>query len=183
MAAAPSVHPRAMDNRNYFERKKTFFDILSLCLRSKCPVCSHGHLFAPLLRINSIPSFFYPRKKCDHCGFKFNREPGYYFGVIMPTLPILSLGVGLIFFGVSYFPLRSEIREALWAGVLGVFIGLVSFFRTAVAIYMSIDHALDPPSPRHPDRERSLAADHQGVQVPSICAQVNEAAPASKRGL
>ena len=126
--------------------QRDFFDILFLCLRSKCPICSKGSLFAPFFEINSLSEIFFPLKKCAQCQFIFKREPGYYSGALMPTLSILSAFTGLFFAGIYYLVYRpKEFNETIFAGIIGAFFGMILFMRTSIAIFISIDHAISPP--------------------------------------
>jgi len=130
-------------------KEKPFLDILSLCLRSRCPVCGQGDLFTPITKIRSIVHLCVPPERCNHCSFQFSREPGYYFGVLTPLLPIFSLATGLVFIGIYYFALHpEEASQLLLPGAIGTAIGFVLFFRPAIAIYISLDHAIDPPAKR-----------------------------------
>lgn len=123
----------------------SFFIILSRCLSSKCPVCGRGRLFAKFYLVQGFNEVFIPLKECRICGFRFGRQPGYYFGVVTPTLPILALMMGAIFAGVTYFGFHQEIDSVLLWGGVGVAIGFFLFFRTAIAVYIALDHAIDPP--------------------------------------
>ena len=87
-----------------------------------------------------------PAENCNVCGFKFAREPGYYFGVLTPTLSLLSLGVGALFALSALFLVGLHIPTVLAAGAVGIGIGTIGFFRTAIAIFISFDHLVDPPS-------------------------------------
>jgi hypothetical protein len=128
-------------------RERSFFDLLSLCLRSRCPVCEKGRLFLPLPKVRSVAELCLPPKNCDHCGFCFRREPGYYFGVLTPALPILSLLTALVFVIGDYLIFRPEDpHDLLPVAAAGTLFGLVFNIRNAIAIYISFDHALDPPA-------------------------------------
>jgi uncharacterized protein (DUF983 family) len=134
---------------NDSDKEKTFFRILSLCLRSRCPICGQGDLFIPLTQIRSIVRFCLPPEHCNRCSFQFRREPGYYFGILTPLLPIFSLLTGLIFVGIFYFFSRpQEAEQLLLPGAIGTVVGFILFFRPAIAIYISLDHAIDPPPKR-----------------------------------
>ncbi|MDR3606391.1 MAG: hypothetical protein P4M08_03310 [Oligoflexia bacterium] len=124
--------------------------VLSRCLRSKCPVCGQGRLFASPADIRNFSEIFLPLKKCSACGFRFSRQPGYYFGAVTPILPILALMTGTIFAGVSYFGLHQELDAVIMSGATGVILGFILLFRTAIAIYIALDHAVDPPESAHP---------------------------------
>jgi hypothetical protein len=52
--------------------------------------------------------------------------------------------MGIFFAGISYFGFHEEIDGVLAWGGLGIAIGFVAFFRTAIAIYIALDHAIDP---------------------------------------
>lgn len=126
-------------------RDPGFFDILGRTLRSKCPVCGLGHLFTPYFRVHSMGEAFMPSRSCDHCGFRFCREPGYFFGVLAPTLPILALGMGAASAWFALLMVGADISVILAAGAMGLGLGFFAFFRSALAIYVAFDHAVDPP--------------------------------------
>ena len=129
------------------KQQKTFFDILILCLRSKCPVCVEGMLFSPIFEISSLGEIFLPLKCCPRCKFKFKREPGYYFGVLTPTLSILSLMSGVIFVIFYYLIFKpQDMNELLPALAVGMCFGMVALVRPSIAIFVSIDHSVCPPS-------------------------------------
>jgi len=125
--------------------KASFSEIMSLCLRHRCPVCKTGRLFSKTLEIERFRDLFLPLESCPVCHFRFAREPGYYFGVLSPALPILSIGAGAIVAGIAYFGFGRDIDTTLIAGASGVALGFFGFCRTAIAIYIAIDHAIDPP--------------------------------------
>ncbi|MCW3101324.1 MAG: hypothetical protein JWL77_6942 [Chthonomonadaceae bacterium] len=127
------------------KREFSFFDRLSFCLRSKCPVCAKGRLFNPPWRIQEVRELFVPVRNCASCGFHFEREPGYYFGSVFPILPILSLFPAISFAALSYFALDMEADAVAGAAVFGALFGFVVFFRLSIAIYISIDHSISAP--------------------------------------
>jgi len=125
-------------------RELTFFETLFRCLRSKCPVCGKGRLFSTLLGIQKLQDILLPVENCDTCGFHFAREPGYYYGATTPLLQILALGTGALFAGVAYFLFHADLNTVLIFLGVGVGFGLVFLFRTAVALFIAIDHSIHP---------------------------------------
>jgi uncharacterized protein (DUF983 family) len=125
----------------------SFFVILSRTLSSRCPVCGQGRLFSKLSRLQRFTDFFLPLDHCENCHFRFGRQPGYYFGVVTPILPMLALVMGVFFVAVAYFGFQPKLEIVLTWGAVGVGVGFFLFFRTAVAIYVALDHAIDPPKP------------------------------------
>lgn len=87
-----------------------------------------------------------PLERCRVCDFLFGRQPGYYFGVVTPILPLLALATGMVFSGISYFGFHQERDTALEWGVVGLILGFILFFRTAIAVYVALDHTIDPPA-------------------------------------
>lgn len=126
-------------------QRATFGEIFFRCLRSKCPVCGRGKLFEKITNLSQMRDLFLPLTSCTVCFFRFGRQPGYYFGVVTPILPLLSLAVGLVFAGTAHFGFHRELESVLTWGGVGLGIGILLFFRTSIAIYVALDHAIDPP--------------------------------------
>jgi hypothetical protein len=82
------------------------------------------------------------------CRFRFYREPGYYFGVVTPILPMLALGFAVVMAAIAYIGFHADLRSVIFVGGVSASIGLILFFRTAIAIYIAVDHAIDPPRRR-----------------------------------
>ncbi len=129
-------------------RGRGFFEVFWLCLRSHCPVCGEGRLFVPMMELSSPVDLWEPAKKCLECKFTYRREPGYFFGAVIPVLPILSLVAGLFTAGVYYLLTRpSEFDDVLPSGAAGMALGFIFFYRVTIALYISFDHTMDPPFP------------------------------------
>ena len=120
----------------------TFIDRLFLCLQAKCTVCAKGHLFKSLWSINSFREICIPVRKCENCGFHFERDSGYYFGCVFPILPSLSIFPSAVFAAISYFYLAMEPNEVAMSTALGAIFGFIVFFRLAVALYIALDHSI-----------------------------------------
>lgn len=100
----------------------------------------------PLRKIRSFAHLFIPPGHCGYCGFRFRRESGYYFGVLTPLLPIFALATGLVFIASYYLWARPvHALDLLWPGIVGTVVGFIVFLRPTLAIFISIDHAIDPP--------------------------------------
>jgi hypothetical protein len=81
---------------------------------------------------------------CPACGFRFTREPGYFFGAMYVSYPLAALVLGL--FALSLQALRPDWP---WLACLGVafvpFLILVPLvFRYSRVIWMHFDHWADP---------------------------------------
>jgi uncharacterized protein (DUF983 family) len=125
--------------------QRNFIEHLSLCFRSLCPVCGKGNLFVPYLKVKQFRDLFLPPAFCAHCQFQFRREPGYYFGVLTPSLSVLSILAGMICGGFAYFILHLEIPDVVLASLYGLLAGVFVFFRMSIAFFIALDHSIDPP--------------------------------------
>jgi len=70
-----------------------------------CPECQEGKVFR---------SFLFVNKKCSHCGYRFEKEEGYFFGpmtvayilmsfIAIPIFVILAFSEGVNFLTAFYF--------------------------------------------------------------------------------
>ena len=73
-----------------------FHNLINI-LNNKCPNCHNGNIFKhSLLHFN----FSFPKMnhKCDVCGTKFEKEPGFFFGAMF-----VSYGIGVAEALLTYF--------------------------------------------------------------------------------
>jgi uncharacterized protein (DUF983 family) len=104
-------------------------------LRLRCPWCGVGELFAGWMRMH---------ERCRGCGFKFERESGYFLGSIYVNYGasvVLALVLHLLMQNVWHVAIGLQV--VLLAGIVALF-GLY-FFRWARALWLALDLSLDPP--------------------------------------
>ncbi|MEC4005710.1 DUF983 domain-containing protein [Flavobacterium sp. SUN052] len=67
-------------------------------LKNECPNCNKGKVFSD----NFFFSLGFPKmnKHCSNCNFKFEKEPGYFFGAMFVNYAI-TVGEALITFFIS----------------------------------------------------------------------------------
>jgi hypothetical protein len=99
----------------------------------KCPMCVKGQLFSGMLRMN---------KTCDQCGFRFERDPGYFLGSTY-----INYGLTTLLTTWTYILLHFVIgigRGWLIPG-LATFCVIfpVVFFRYARSLWLSFDCYFD----------------------------------------
>jgi uncharacterized protein (DUF983 family) len=109
-------------------------------LKLKCPACGIGQLYK---------SFFKMHDECAYCGLVFSREQGYFIGAIY--LNVIATE-SLIFATYLVLILANRITdESTYITLFALALLLpVVFHRHARALWLSLDHLLDPPasSPR-----------------------------------
>jgi heme A synthase len=81
--------------------------------------------------------------QCEHCGLRFEREPGYFLGSIYINYGLTALLVTIFYFALFSGGWTSP-RQALWivAGFALVF--PIWFFRYARSLWLGFDHFWDP---------------------------------------
>src|SRR5690242_4418774 len=77
-AKSPSIPPR-----------RSYWTVIGRAWRLRCPICGVGKTF---------DGWFRMRPKCDHCGYVFDREPGYFLGSIYANYGLTALLVTALFF-------------------------------------------------------------------------------------
>lgn len=106
---------------------------LSAIVRSRCPHCLQGPIFASLWRMH---------ERCPVCDVKYERETGYFMnsifiGYVMAFLVIVPMLLVLYFRGASafWFTVYVSITLAILSPII---------FRYARVIWMHIDELMDP---------------------------------------
>ena len=109
--------------------------IIWRCLRLRCPACGRGRLFRGWFRMHA---------KCDGCGMKFEREPGYFLGSIYFNYGVTALLVIGLYLGLWLGDVATPEQLLVSLTVFSVIFPLI-FFRWSRALWMALDHFYDPP--------------------------------------
>jgi uncharacterized protein (DUF983 family) len=105
---------------------------LDAIIKQSCPNCRQGKMFKGLFRMYH---------QCEHCGFNFDREQGYWTGAMFVSsfLPMILVGpvwVALLLTGQSFW-LAFSVTIAL----LIVLTPLI--FRYSRVIWLHMDYSFD----------------------------------------
>ncbi len=113
---------------------RSYFTTLSRAWRLRCPACGQTKLFANWIRMH---------KKCNACGLKYEREPGYFLGSIYVNYGLTALLVTALYFSLFFSEWVSpQAALALVAAFAVIF--PMWFFRYARSIWLGFDHYWDP---------------------------------------
>ncbi len=117
--------------------KATFFwQRLRTALRLACPACGKGTPFVGLLRV---------REQCDVCGYRYEREPGYFMGSIYVNYGFtVAIEVPGYFIFEAIFGLTLAQQTVIWLCFSLLF--PLWFLRYARSLWMAIDHSISPPT-------------------------------------
>ncbi len=112
----------------------SLFTLLRRGLRRRCPVCGVGWLFCGWLKMP---------ERCEHCGFRFERGPGYWLGSIYVNYGLTALLVTISYF-VLFFTEALPQADVLWLLLGFCVLFPLWFFRYARTIWMAFDLYFDP---------------------------------------
>jgi uncharacterized protein (DUF983 family) len=102
-------------------------------LSLRCPLCAEGRLFHGWVRM---------RNRCEHCGFVFDRGPGYFLGSTY-----INYGITTLSTTATYIWLRfgMGVAKTVLVPVLASFCVIfpLVFFRYARSLWLSFDCWLD----------------------------------------
>lgn len=117
-----------------------FFRLLWSGLFLRCPYCGKGKLFR---------RYYAMYEQCPVCGWRYEREEGYWTGAIALNLVVTELLIAIVTVPVVIWLAVSGL--SVWPlviiGVPMCFILPLLFFRHAKSFWMSIDFMIHPVDP------------------------------------
>lgn len=117
---------------------------LGRATRLKCPLCGQKPIFVPWHDVRTMRDWFTPLDGCPHCGYAYDREPGYFLMSIWALDYGFSAILGIfVYLGCEIFG-NLTTPQILVATIVPVFVFSVLFARHAKAYFLAIDHYCDP---------------------------------------
>ncbi len=119
---------------------REFLRLLLSGLFLRCPYCGKGKLFR---------RFYSMYDRCSVCGWRYEREEGYWTGAIALNLVVTELLIAIvtvpvvIWLAVSGLPIWPLVA----IGLPMCFILPLLFFRHAKSFWMSLDFMIHPVDP------------------------------------
>lgn len=86
-------------------------------LSNKCPNCNKGQIYS---KKNIYFNFFSNKmnKKCNNCGYKFEKEPGFFFGAMYVSYALgIAEGIAVFLLGRLFFDSLYDMRIIFWIGL------------------------------------------------------------------
>ena len=112
-------------------------------LNSKCPRCHEGDFYLTK-NAYDLKDFSKNHETCDKCGYRFEKEPGYFYGAMYVSYGLaiaFSVAIGVAI--VVLFPSASY-KVYIAAILLGI-VGLMPLtFRLSRVIWMNLFQHFDP---------------------------------------
>ena len=111
----------------------------------RCAMCGEGKLFRGMFRMHP---------HCSHCGFVFERAPGYFLG---STYINYGLTAGTTTVSYVFFHFGLGFRNSQVLPCLLVFCGIfpLVFFRYARSLWLSLDCCMDQVGASEVPRDRT----------------------------
>lgn len=99
-------------------------------LSNKCPNCGKGHIYKEK-NIYFNFSKLKMNKECNHCGYRFEKEPGFFFGAMYVSYALgIAEAVAVFVIGTFFFEKMFDLRILPWITVI---ILLLSSFNMRMA--------------------------------------------------
>ena len=104
-------------------------NIVSKVLSSKCPNCESGNIFK---RQGNIVLLRMPKmnEKCESCSFKFEKEPGFFYGAMYISY---AISVGLMIGCFILFWLILDLATIYVISIFFIVVSLLSLFNFRIS--------------------------------------------------
>ena len=131
------------DSGSPFSQEECLANTVTILIRGlllRCPYCGKGKLFR---------RGFTMYEKCPVCGWRYEREEGYWTGAVAVNLVVTELLIALVAvpLAVALALAQQPITLLLIIGLPMPFILPFLFFRHAKSLWMSIDFMVHPVDP------------------------------------
>ena len=117
-----------------YDRSMRFWTLLKRSLLLRCPVCGEGKLFRGLLTMH---------ERCESCGVKFEREPGFFLGSIYINYGLTALIVAVAY-PLLLFVWNVPEQQLLFGAVAFTVVFPILIFPWARSLWLGFDQWHDP---------------------------------------
>jgi hypothetical protein len=123
--------------------------MLGRALLKRCPLCGAGRLFTRWFRM---------KERCPGCGYRFEREEGFFLGAYVINLAIaqgmvILLAVVPLIVRLAGDP-DASIAPFIVGGVIGAVVAPMVFYPWSKTIWTAFDLMLRPVSVEEPADQR-----------------------------
>jgi len=124
--------------------KPDFWLFLKRAMRMQCPECGRHRIFKPLSETRTLKDWMQPLEGCPECGYKYEREAGYFLLSTWALNYGIVGGLGLAAALYAEYTWHPAVwKTFLWVAV-PVLISNFLFVRHSKAIFLAFDHYVDP---------------------------------------
>jgi uncharacterized protein (DUF983 family) len=110
-------------------------NILYSVALNKCPKCNKGNVFISN-NPYALARFDKMYEACPHCGEKYEKEPGYFFGAMYVSYALM-VGWFVITWAIDAFIVKSQTWQYLTFIVVSIVLLMPVTFRTSRLIWLN----------------------------------------------
>jgi uncharacterized protein (DUF983 family) len=136
-------------------------------LELRCPECGISPMFVPARKVKSLFDWFTPLDGCPRCGYAYEREHGYFLLAVWGLNYGLVGGLGLIGGLLIQHYQHPPVWSAWWLLLLPVPLCSFLFARHAKALFLAMDHYIDPHVSHGRGGDDTSAIDEDGHEHPT----------------
>lgn len=112
--------------------------------KQRCPNCNRGKMFAGLFRMHH---------RCEHCGFDFDREQGYWTGAMFVSSFLPMFLVGPVWLALL---LSGQSTLLIFSVTIILLVALIPpIFRYSRVIWLHMDYKFDSLKMKHDENIRN----------------------------
>lgn len=125
--------------------RPTRLRMLGRGLLKRCALCGTGGLFTRWFRM---------KDRCPGCGYRFEREEGFFLGAYVINLAIAQGAVVVLAIVPLILRLSADPDAAIWpflvGGVIGAVVAPLAFYPWSKTVWTAFDLMLRPVTAREP---------------------------------
>src|ERR1043166_4274516 len=106
-------------------------------LMQRCPRCCEGRVFRGRIAMNET---------CPSCGYRFEREPGYFTAAMYFSYPLAVAAIGVPIVAVRLLT-RWPYSVAVGLGIAALGLCIPAIFRYSRTLWMHFDYLIQPENP------------------------------------
>lgn len=118
-------------------------------LTKRCAVCGSGHLYE---------SWFRMKARCPRCGYRFEREEGFFLGAYVVNLAVAEGLIAILCIVPLIWLSATSPDTSLWpviiAGLVGAALGPVLFYPFSRTVWVAFELILRPAGASEPTDNR-----------------------------
>lgn len=113
--------------------RRLIADLISRCVRLKCPVCDVESVFASPFKI---------KHHCGSCGALFQREAGFFVGAL--SINVVTTEFVILLLYVCSLPFIGEHFDAILVALLALALAFpLAFYHHSWSLWLSFDHFVE----------------------------------------
>lgn len=115
-------------------------NIIQSIFRYKCPRCRQGDMYKKPFNIKKALEM---NEKCEHCGLKFEAEPGYFFGAMF--ISYIWTGFACLFIiGLCLLVLKLSVTASFAILITTIIVSYFFILRISRSMYIHLDVKYQP---------------------------------------